>query len=77
MEIRVELAQDALPLDPAGLDLVELVLHVRREFHVDNILEMVEHQIGHDDAERGRRKAFVLFNDIFPILDRRNDGRIG
>lgn len=56
VEILIEIAQDGLPADLSGLDLVELVLHIRRELDIDDVAEALDHQLGHDTAERRRQR---------------------
>ena len=52
----VELAQQRHPLALAPGDLVELLLHLRREVDVDVVAEVLDEQVG-DDARRRARAA--------------------
>ena len=59
MEAAVELPQDFLPVDLPFLHAVELLFHVRRELHVDNIRKPLHHQPVDHLAERRRGQALV------------------
>ena len=48
----VELAQQRHPLALAPGDLVELLLHLRGEVDVDEVAEVLDEQVGDDDADR-------------------------
>ena len=77
MEAGVELLQHALPAALSGLDLVELLFHVGGEFDADDIGEPIHHQTVDHLAELRRRELFVGLDDVFAILDRGDDRRVG
>ena len=77
MEALVKFAQNGLPVPLPCLDLVELMLHIRRELHVDHVVEVLDHKIRHDDAQGRRGQALVFFDYIFAVLDRCDDRRVG
>ena len=77
MEAGIEFLQNALPAALTCLDLVELLFHVGGEFNTDDIGEAIHHQAVHHLAELRRRELFVGLNDVFAILNRGDDRRVG
>ena len=77
MERLVELAQQRLPVLLARLDLVELLLHMRRELHVHDVLKALAHEAVDHLAERRRAQVLTLLDDILAVEDCRNGRRVG
>ena len=77
VEAGIEIAEDLLIAALAGLDVVELVFHPGSELHVDHVVEAVEHELGHDLAQRRRLQMLFALDHVFAILDRGDDGRVG
>ena len=75
MERLVELAQQRLPVLLARLDLVELLLHMRRELH--DVLKALAHEAVDHLAERRRAQVLTLLDDILAVEDCRNGRRVG
>ena len=76
VKVLIILAQQVLPRDGSGLDLVEIGLHVGGEFQVDDIAEILLHHLGHDDAEIRRAQIAPLLDDIVAAEDGRDRRRI-
>ena len=74
---RVEGAQERHPGALAAGDLVELLLHPRREREVDVVAEMLDEQVRHDVGDRLRTQATLLDPDVAAIDDRRDGRRVG
>ena len=64
-------------VQPAGLDLIELVLHVRGKLVVRDRLELVHEQTGNALAERRRTQRAALLGDVVAVDDGRDGRRIG
>src|SRR5262245_55788102 len=61
----------------ALLDRVQLLLHGRGVLDVHDVLEMLDQQVGHQEAQlRGMEPAIALL-DVLARLDRGDDGRVG
>ena len=73
----VELAQQRHPLALAGGDLIEVVLHARREVVVDEIAEVLDQQVRHDLAHVLRPKPALDDAYVATVGDRRDRRRIG
>ena len=76
VKVLIILAQQILPRDGSGLDLVEIGLHVGGEFQVDDIAEILLHHLGHDDAKVRRAQIASLLDDIVAAEDGRDRRRI-
>ena len=76
LERSVELVEHLRPPDPALGDVVELVLHVRREVDVDDVREVLDQLVGDDHAHVLGIEALVLQPDVSAVLDRRDDRRV-
>ena len=48
VEIPVKAFQHIAPVALAGFHIIQLILHMRGEFHIDDILETLYHQSGYD-----------------------------
>ena len=59
MEAAVELPQDFLPVELPFLHAVELLFHVRREFHIHDVGKPLHHQSVDHLTERRRGQALV------------------
>src|SRR5437870_3894233 len=77
LERLVELAHHGLPVDLPFLDLVQLLLHPRRELHVHHAREGAEKQLGHDLPQVGGEEAPLLLLHVFLVLDGGEDRGIG
>src|SRR3954468_22449829 len=69
----VELAQDALPLQLSALDLVQLLLHLRREAHVEDVRELLDHDLLDGLTELRREEAALLELDVAAVGEHRDD----
>ena len=80
VEVRVKvfiiLAQHVLPRHLAGLDLVEVRLHVGGELQIDDVAEVLLHHLGHDDAEIRRAQVAPLLDNIVAAEDGRDRRRV-
>ena len=74
---RVERLQQRDPRALAAGDLVELLLHARRELEVDVVAEVLDQQVGHDAGDRLRAQAALLDPDVAAIDDRRDRRGVG
>ena len=72
-----ELAQQRDPLALAAGDLVELLLHARREREVHVLAEVVDEQVGDDLADLLGVQAALLDADVAAVDDRRDRRRVG
>ena len=78
LEGLVELLDRVDPLALALLDLVEVVLHLRRELDVHDVLEVRHELVGHRHAELGREQRAPLAMHVAAIVDdRAQDRRVG
>ena len=80
VEVRVKvliiLAQHILPRHLAGLDLVEVRLHVGGELQIDDVAEILLHHLGHDDAKIRRAQVTPLLDDIVAAENGRDRRRV-
>ena len=76
-EAVVKAAQHGAVIGPAVLDLVELILHRGGELDVDDVVELVDHQVGDGDAEARRAQAAPVLDDVFAVEDDRDGRGIG
>ncbi len=72
----VELPDEVEPLALAARDLVEVLLHLRREGHVDEIAEVPAEQTGHGKGGEARDQRFALPEDVATALDCPNRRRV-
>ena len=77
LEGTVELVQDLGPADVTLRDLVELLLQVGREVHVDDVWEMLDQFVGDDDADILGVEPLLLKPHVASILDRGDDRGVG
>ena len=75
-ERQVEIAHSGHPGLLALLDLVQFLLHQRREVHVEDVRESLDEEVIHGDAGLRRHEAAVRLLDVPALLDRGNDARI-
>ena len=57
--------QELLPIQLAGLDTVEFLLHVVCELKVDDVGESLHHKLRDHNAEVRGLKVFAVLYDIF------------
>ena len=76
-ERRVERFEERDPGPLAAGDLVELLLHPRRELEIDVVAEVLDEEVGHDAGDRFGPEPSLLHPDVAAIDDRRDGGRIG
>ena len=76
-ERRVELTQHLHALQVALGDLVEVLLHLGREVHVDDVGEVLDELVGHDLTDVVGEEPAILEPDVAAVLDRRDDRRVG
>ena len=75
-ERRVELPEHLDALQVALGDLVEVLLHLGREVHVDDVGEVLDELVGHDLADVVGEEPAVLEPHVPAVLDRRDDRRV-
>ena len=68
---------DFEPLALSLLDVVEFLLHLRREGHVEHFGKAVDQNVGDDPAEFRRAQAALEALGVLLVDDRRDDCRIG
>src|SRR5689334_22700543 len=73
-EFSPELLYGLPPRQLTLFDFVELILHPRRKFEVENVLEAFYQQLAYALTKHGRRKPTLILGDVFP-LDERRDNR--
>src|SRR5256712_2633355 len=76
-ERQVEIAHRGDPLFLTFLDLVQFLLHQRREVHVEDVWKPLDEEVIHSDAGLRGREAAVHFLDVPALLDRGGDARVG
>src|SRR3954462_5700717 len=69
----VELAQDTLPLQLSALDLVQLLLRLRREAPVEDVRELLDHDLLDGLTELRREEAALLELDVAAVGEHRDD----
>ena len=77
MERYVELADQVLPPDIAGLHIVQLFLHAGGELHVHNIGEALAHQVVDHLPQRGDAQVFALLDDVLAVQNGGHGGGVG
>ena len=77
VEALVEVAQNGLIGQLAGLHLVKAVFHAGGELHVDDVVEAVLHKLRDHLAQGGGLELFLLFEHVLPVLDGGDNGGIG
>ena len=73
----IELVDRLDPVCLAGLDHIELFLHVCAEFHIDNVGELLHHDRVDSLTQRGRFQLFLVLLNIAAVHDGRDDRRVG
>ena len=76
LERPVEGAQQRHPRALAARDLVELLLHARRELQVHELAEVLDQQVGHDLADELRLQPALLDGHVAAIDDGRDGRRV-
>ncbi len=74
---RIEILEDVEPVALPLLDPVEFVLHGGREGHVENPGEVLHQEVRHQHSQFRWGKPPLLEADVFPLLDRAQDCRVG
>ena len=77
LKFAVELMKGFCPADLALFDLIQLLFHPRRIFDVKNIREALHQNVTDHEAKFSRRKLPFLLQDIFAVLNRRQNGGVG
>jgi hypothetical protein len=72
----VELTEHGLPVEVARRDIVEPLLHPRRELHVDNLWEASRQIVVDGEAKGGRHERTIRLSNVPALLDRRQDLRV-
>ncbi len=75
-ERHVEVAHHGPPRTRAAGDLVEVLLHPRRELEVHEIAEVADEQVGHDLADRLRVEPALLHDHVAAVDDRGDRRRV-
>src|SRR5262245_50155728 len=75
-ERRVEVLENFLPAERAVFDLVELLFHLRREAHVEDVGELLDHHLLDRFAHLGREEAALIQLDVAAIRQHRDDRRV-
>ncbi len=73
----VEVLEHASPAKRSLFDLVELSFHAGSERDVEDVGELVDHDLGHGLAERRGSEATLLEEHVTAIDQYRDDGRVG
>ena len=76
VKVLIIFAQHVLPRHLAGLDLVEIRLHIGGELQIDDVAEIFLHHLSHDDAKICRAQVAPLLDDIVAAEDGRDRRRI-
>ena len=61
----------------AFFHIVQLGFHISGKFHIDNVIEPLQHQAGNHFTQSGGLQFFIHFVDIFPILNGGDNGCVG
>ena len=77
MERHVELADQVLPLDLAGLHIVQLLLHAGGELYIHDVREPLAHQVVDHAAQRCQAQVLALLDDVLAVQNSGHGGRIG
>ena len=77
LEATVELAQQLLPRQLAGLHFIQLLLHVGGELHVHDVLEAVAHKAVDHVAQRRHFQVLAVLDDVLPVQNGGHRGSIG
>ena len=77
MEGDVELADQVLPLDLAGLHIVQLLLHTGGELYIHDVREPLAHQVVDHAAQRCQAQVLALLDDVLTVQNSGHGGRIG
>ena len=73
----VELPEEPDPLPFAARDLVEILLHLRREVAFDKVAKVLAEQLGHRERGEARHERLPLSEDIASAHNRGNSRRVG
>src|SRR6266446_1546568 len=76
LEIAIEAAQELRPGLPSLLDIVQFPLHLSSAARIDNVGEVLVHDLVDGLSQPGRHKATLLLVDIATVLNRANNRHI-
>ena len=76
LEFLPEVRHGVLPLLFSFFDFVELFFQTRRVLHIENVLEVLDQQIGDDETNLGRNKLAAELLNILPLLNRGKNGSV-
>ena len=77
LEWPIEIPQQLVLFDLAISDFIELILKAGREFHIDDILEILLQHIDDDKAQLGRLEMLIRPDHIAAGQDGLDDRRVG
>ena len=69
--------QGVHPVVLTRFDLIELVLQLSGELHVQQVGEILDQQAGDGDAEFGGQELALLVRHVLPSAQRTEDGSVG
>src|SRR6185503_14484345 len=75
-ERRVEVLENLLPAEVTLFDLVELLFHLRREIHVEDVRELFDHHLLDALTKLRREEAALIELDVVPVAQHRDDRRV-
>ena len=73
----VEFCQQILPVLTAFFHIVQTVFHIGGKFHIDDVIEPLQHEAGDHFAQGGGGQTLVYLIYILPVLDGGHDGSVG
>src|ERR1035437_6663690 len=77
VEALVEVGHGNPPVEFALFDFVEFFFHPRGVLHLEDVVETLQQQAGHDDAQFRGRGAAAFLLDVLALQNRGEDGGVG
>ncbi len=76
LELLVEISKRLNPGHLSFFDFVEFFFHSGGVLDIEDVLEVLHEHVGHNSAEFGGTELALVFLDILPILNRRQNRRV-